>query len=42
LEREKDENRAKIEKLDEDLDELETKHKIIEKDKIDEISGLKR
>jgi chromosome segregation ATPase len=42
LEREKDENRAKIEKLDEDLEELETKHKIIEKDKIDEISGLKR
>jgi len=42
LEREKDENRAKIEKLDEDLDELETKHKIIEKDKIDEITGLKR
>jgi chromosome segregation ATPase len=42
LEREKDENRAKIEKLDEDLEELETKHKIIEKDKIDEITGLKR
>jgi len=42
LEREKDENRAKIEKLDEDLEELETKHKIIEQDKIDEISGLKR
>ncbi len=42
LEREKDENRAKIEKLDEDLDDLETKHKIIEKDKIDEITGLKR
>lgn len=42
LEREKDENRAKIEKLDEDLDDLETKHKIIEKEKIDEITGLKR
>ena len=42
LEREKDENRAKIEKLDEDLDDLETKHKVIEKEKIDEITGLKR
>ena len=42
LEREKDENRAKIEKLDEDLEELVTKHKIIEKDKIDEITGIKR
>ena len=42
MEREKDENRAKIEKLDEDLEELETEHKKIEKDKIDEITGLKR
>ena len=42
LEREKDENKAKIERLDEDLEELETKHKLIEKEKIDEISGLKR
>ena len=42
LEREKDENRAKIEKLDEDLDDLETKHKVIEKENIDEITGLKR
>jgi DNA anti-recombination protein RmuC len=42
LEREKDENKAKIERLDEDLEELETKHKLIEKDKIDEITGLKR
>ena len=42
LEREKDENKARIEKLDEDLDDLETKHKVIEKEKIDEITGLKR
>jgi hypothetical protein len=34
--------KAKIEKLDEDLDDLETKHKVIEKEKIDEITGLKR
>ena len=29
-------------RLDEDLDDLETKHKVIEKEKIDEITGLKR
>jgi DNA anti-recombination protein RmuC len=42
LDREKDDNKAKIEKLDEELEDLENKHKIIEKEKIEEINGLKR